>query len=64
MVGLVLASGTTVFALLDWTAFWRDGKEFTVCRSEMCQPEKYATIKLWISLTSMSTVTHTVATDA
>jgi hypothetical protein len=29
-MGLVLASGTAVFALLDWTAFGRDGIEFTV----------------------------------
>jgi hypothetical protein len=37
MMGLVLASGTAVFALLDWTAFGRDGEEIAVYSERMCQ---------------------------
>jgi hypothetical protein len=32
-MGLVLASGTAVFALLDWTAFGRNRIQFTVSMS-------------------------------
>jgi hypothetical protein len=31
MMGLVLSSGSAVFALLDWTAFGRDQFEVSVC---------------------------------